>query len=326
MPMRLFTDSSANLSLAYTTAHDVHVLPLTLLLDGQELLCDDPVFDREAFYVRLRTDKTVELKTSMLNDGAFLDAFTPAVQAGDDVLYVAMSSGISGTVAAAERAAQTLRTQFPDRQIEVLDTMGASLGEGLVVMEAVALRDAGKSVLESKELLTQRRTQLHQHFLVDDLMFLKRGGRIRGSAALIASLINLKPIMTADEQGHIVVDRKVVSRRKALRTLATIFEEQYVPCAENVQAAIAHCGCEQDAKVLAETIRTQHPEVQFTFACYEPGTGAHVGPDTVALFFWGEPRKESEPVLPALRAKTAAEARSIKEGIASKLPGAKDKQ
>ena len=324
MSLRLFTDSSANLPEGLPEKMGITVIPLTLLVNGkEEILCFTPnrPFDGDAFYERLRQEADIELKTSMVNDAAFTEAFLPALEAGDDVLYVAMSSGISGTYAAGERAARELKERFPQREIEAVDTHAASMGEGQLVLEAAALIEKGKTAAEIKEYLLQRRESMRQHFLVDDLQFLKRGGRIRGAAALMGTIMNIKPIMQADELGRIVLDRKVISRKKALKTLAAIFDDCYEPGPHNCQASIAHGGCEKDAKALVALIRERHPEVTFTIVCYEPGTGAHVGPDTVALFLWGQEKKaESEGTIPAIKAKIAAEAHTIKEEISQKLP------
>lgn len=300
---------------------DISIVPLTLTVNGGELLCYDPAhaWDGEAFYERLRKDDNIELKTSMVNADAFTKAFEPCLRAGDDVLYIAMSSGISGTCSAGKNAADNLRGMYPGRAVLVVDTLAASLGEGLMVIEAADMRDAGKTAQEIADILLIRRKEMHQHFMVDNLAYLKRGGRISGSVALLGTIINLKPILKADAEGRIVLDKKILGRRKALRTLADIFSAHYFDAQGNHCAGIAHGGCEKDAVDLAEAIRKNHPDVEFTIVCYEPGTGAHVGPDTVALFFWGEEQDEKGALLSSIRTKIASEAASIKSEIASKL-------
>ncbi len=319
--LRIFTDSSANLPEEIIKERQIEVIPLTLAVNGVEMLCRDPQnpFDGEAFYQRMREDEKLDMKTSMVNTSAFITAFEPCLKAGDDVLYVAMSSGLSGTYFAGETAAESLRELYPDRTVLAVDTRAASLGEGLMVVEAADMKDAGRSANEIAEHLVERRLQMRQHFMVDNLMFLKHGGRISGSVALLGTVINLKPILTADQEGRIVLDKKILGRKKALRTLADIFSERYLASPENHHAGIAHGGCEADANQLAQIIRESHPEVTFTIVCYEPGTGAHVGPGTVALFFWSEQREEKAALLSVIRAKIATEAASIKSEIESKL-------
>lgn len=319
--LRIFTDSSANLPEEIVKERHIEVIPLTLTVNGEEMQCYDPdrPFDGEAFYQRMRDDEKLDLKTSMVNSTVFQAAFEPCLKAGDDVLYIAMSSGISGTYFAGETAAENLRESYPGRAAFAVDTRAASLGEGLMVIEAADMRDAGRSANEIADHLARRRLQMRQHFMVDNLMFLKHGGRISASVALLGTVINLKPILTADQDGRIVLDKKILGRKKALRTLAEVFFEHYLEAPENRRAGIAHGGCGEDAVQLAQTIQERHPEVAFTIVCYEPGTGAHVGPGTLALFFWSREREEKTALLTAIRTKIATEAATIKSEIENKL-------
>lgn len=319
--IRIFTDSSANLPEEVIRQRNIGVVPLTLTVNGTEMPCYEPDggFDGEAFYKRMRADDKLELKTSMINSAAFLSAFEPCLEAGDDVVYVAMSSGISGTYFAGETAAEALRAKYPERSVLTVDTLAASLGEGLMVLEAAELRDGGTSAAEIASYLEARRSQMRQHFMVDDLKYLKRGGRISTVAALAGTLLSLRPILTADAEGRIVLDKKIVGRKKALIALGEIFDDGFADAPENCRAGIAHGGCEADAQALANAICARHPGVGFTIVCYEPGTGAHVGPDTVALFFWGHGREEKAALLASIGAKIAAEAAHIKSEIGNKL-------
>lgn len=318
--MKLFTDSSANLPETLVAERDISVIPLTLMAGSKEIVCFDPAgFDGEAFYDMLRREPSLSLKTSMTNSAAFEEAFTPALEAGEDVLYVAMSSGISGTYHAARMAAEELGAKYPERKIFALDTLGASLGEGFLAVEAADMRDRGDSIEDIYAFLENRRHGMNQFFMVDDLGYLKRGGRISGAAALAGTLISLKPILKGDEEGRIVLAKKLAGRKKAFAALAELFEERAILSPDNLRAGIAHAGCEKDAAALADAIRNKHPEVEFTIVCYEPGTGAHVGPGTVALFFFGKERGERRPVIPAIRAKLAADASALKAEIEQKL-------
>ncbi len=319
--LQLFTDSSANLPEALIRERNIGVVPLTLLVNGEEMPCYEPGgdFDGEAFYERMRREDKLELKTSMINTAAFTAAFEPCLAAGDDVLYVAMSSGVSGTYFAGETAAKSLAQAYPGRAVVAVDTRGASLGEGLMVLEAADMRDRGCGVKEIADYLNARRTQMRQHFMVDNLLYLKRGGRISGSVALLGTIISLKPILTADAEGRIVLDKKIMGRKKALRALVDIFNENFADAPENLRAGIAHAGCAEDAQALADAICEAHPKVDFTIVCYEPGTGAHVGPGTVALFFWGGDREEKPALLASIRTKIVTEAANLKNEIESKL-------
>lgn len=319
--LRIFTDSSANLPEKLVRERNIGVVPLTLMVNGEEMLCYEPggTFDGEAFYERMRAEDKLELRTSMINSAAFLAAFEPCLKAGDDIVYVAMSSGISGTYFSGETAAEALRAAYPERAIFAVDTLAASLGEGLMVLEAADLRDGGASAAEIASYLGVRRSQMRQHFMVDDLNYLKRGGRISTVVALAGMLLSLRPILAADAEGRIMLDKKVIGRKKALATLGEIFDDGFADAPGNCRAGIAHAGCEADAQALADSICARHPGVGFTIVCYEPGTGAHVGPGTVALFFWGQGREERAARLASIGSKIAAEAAHLKSEIENKL-------
>lgn len=289
MSIEIFTDSSANLPKGILEVLNIHVISLTLTVNGEERLCYDPEqpFEGERFYARMREDRGMEFKTSMINTATFLEAFEPQLQAGNDVLYLGMSSGISGTVAAGAAAAKTLQGKYPARTILAVDTLAASLGEGLMVCEAARLRNGGSSMRQIVAHVEQNRQYIRQHFLVDDLMFLKRGGRISGTAALAGTVLNIKPILKGNAAGRIVPDCRVRGRQRALRKLAETFDAYaFVPHPQTI--GIAHGGCEADAIALSEMIREKRGNDDFMIVCYEPGTGSHVGSGTVALFFRGD--------------------------------------
>lgn len=299
MPFAIFTDSSANLTKETLGALDIRVVSLTYSVGGEEHLCYDPdaAFDGDAFYAALR-DPAYHARTSMINSETFKQAFRPVLAAGDDVLYLAMSAGISGTCQAAAAAAEQLAEAFPERHICVVDTKAASLGEGLMVCRAALMRDDGKSMDEVLAWVEQAREVVCQHFLVDDLQYLARGGRIGGVSALVGTLLQIKPLMKGVD-GKIVLDRKAPGRKKALKMLAEIFDQTVVdPKSQTI--GIAHGGCLDDAFALRDMIAAQHGVEDFMIVCYEPGTGAHVGPGTVALFFYGKPSAEKQPLPAAL--------------------------
>ena len=290
MSYTIFTDSSANLMKETLAALDIRVVSLTYTVDGQEHLCYDPEteFDGDAFYTALR-NPAYHVRTSLINADTFHKVFEQAISEGNDVLYLAMSSGISGTYQSAVTAAEALRPVYPNRRIEVVDTLAASLGEGLMVCRASLMRHDGKSMDEVIAWVEDARKAVCQHFLVDDLMYLSRGGRISGTSALVGTMLQIKPIMKS-QNGKIVLNVKVPGRKKALKTLAEIFDKTVVD-PESQTIGIAHGACESDALILRDLIAEKHQIEDFMIVCYEPGTGAHVGPGTVALFFYGKDEK-----------------------------------
>jgi DegV family protein with EDD domain len=288
MSFQIFTDSSANLFEDEVNRLGLKIVSLTLSINEDEVLCYGPgaPFDFDAFFKRMREDGTLVLKTSMINTSAFLAAFEPVLQAEMDVLCLTMSSGLSGTWSGGQKAADILQKKYPEREIRVVDTLSATIGEGLLVREAVEMRNGGKTVSEIAAYIEQRKTQLRQFFMVDDLNFLRRGGRLSGSAALAGSIMHLKPILKGDEEGKIVLDRKLFGRKKALATLVEVFSELHGERTENRRFGVSHTGAEEEAHLLAAQIIDRYPGAGADIVPFEPCTASHVGPGAVGLFFF----------------------------------------
>ena len=280
----IFTDTSANLPVSLTDKYNITVLPFSYTVNGKELPADaDGEFDGAEFYSAMRGG--ADIKTSMINPDFISAAFRKCLENGDDVLYIGMSGGISGTAHSASLAAEELREEFPERLISAIDTYAASLGEGLQVLEAAELLRAGRSFEEVGDRILTRRPHMCQFFTVDDLNYLKRGGRISGAAALVGSVLGIKPILRGDETGHIVSCGKVRGNKKAYAELADYFDKRALD--KTARIGIAHADNREGTDYLLGLLR----ERGFTGEClevyYEPVTGAHVGPGTVALFFYG---------------------------------------
>ena len=282
--LRLFTDTSANLPAALLKRRNITVIPFSYTVNGCEIAYpEDTDFDGAEFYNAMRDGAVV--KTSMVNPETAGRYFEAAMREGCDVLYVGMSGGISGTAQAAAMAAIDLMDRYPERQIMTIDTYAASLGEGLLVLEAAEKAEQGLSCREIGEYLLERRAHMCQFFTVDDLAYLKRGGRISGAAALVGTVLGVKPILRGDETGHIVSCGKVRGNKRAYQELANYYDTRALD--KNEMIGIAHADNEGGAQALIALLR----EKGFTGECltvyYEPVTGAHVGPGTVALFFYG---------------------------------------
>ena len=281
---KLYTDTSANLPLALLREYDIAVIPFSYTVNGMaEDYNEETDFDGKAFYDAMR--RGAEVKTSMVNPATAAAFFERALAQGDDVLYVGMSGGISGTAHAAALAAEELREKYPHAKIMTIDTYAASLGEGLQVLEAAELLRAGRSFEEVGDRILARRPHMCQFFTVDDLNYLKRGGRISGAAALVGTMLGIKPILRGDETGHIVSCGKVRGNKKAYAELADYFDKRALD--KTARIGIANADNRDGTDYLLGLLR----ERGFTGEClevyYEPVTGAHVGPGTVALFFYG---------------------------------------
>ena len=282
--IQLFTDTSANLPFAVTQEKHISVVPFSYTVDGVEMKYPtDTEFDGKAFFDAMLRGAMV--KTSMVSVGAFLEQFEQALQAGNDVLYIGMSGGVSGTANSAAIAVSELREKYPERKIAAVDTYAASLGEGLQVLAAVRMIEQGVGFDEVVAQIERGRHNMCQYFTVADLEYLKRNGRLSSVVALAGTILHIKPILMGDETGHIVQCGKVRGSQRALERLA----EKYDALVSDRSAGIgiAHADNERGAETLLARLR----ERGFTGECmtvmYEPVTGSHVGPGTVALFFPG---------------------------------------
>lgn len=293
MSYKIITDTSANLPLSFCEENDLSVIPLSYRLNGTDCICTDlSSFEAKAYYDALRQKAAVT--TSLASIQSFLDCFKKELKAGNDVLYIGMSSGISGTFHSAAAAAAELEERFPDRKLLLLDTRAASLGEGLFVMEAVRLRKEGKTIDEVYEALLRKIHEIVQIFTVEDLGHLHRGGRISGVTAVIGSVLHINPILMGQD-GTIRLAGKVRGRKKALLSLVECYRKDVID-PENQTVCIAHCDCPGDAQFLAEEIRKVKEPESLMIEPYEPVTGSHVGPGAIALFFTG---KQVKPVTDA---------------------------
>ena len=205
------------------------------------------------------------------------------------MIYIGMSSGISGTYQASSIAAAELMEEFPDRRVRTIDSLGAGFGPGLLTILASDLRAEGKTVDETADFLNQKKMDLCEFFTVDDLMFLRRTGRLSTTGALVGTMLNIKPILRGDEEGHIVVCQKCRGRKKAVETLAQLYATRVVDAGNQI-VAISHGDCLEEAQALADKIQAIAPPKELIFCPHEPVTGSHVGPGMLAVFFFGEGR------------------------------------
>lgn len=289
MSYAVFTDGCSNLPGYILKELDIQVLPCHYVLDGEPGLFEGDIdgFDTHGYYDKLRNGSS--MKTSLLNTQLFLDHFRPTLEKGLDLIYVGMSSGISGTIQAARIAAQELKEEFPERTIHIVDSLGAGFGTGLLACRAADLRAEGKTAQEAGELLDGEVMQTLQFFTVDDLNFLKRTGRVSGATAAIGTVLNIKPILWGDPTGHIVALEKVRGKKKAIDAIVRLYRDKAIS-PETRRVAISHGDCPEEAEILARKIREIREPKELIVCSHEPFTGAHVGPGMLALFFFGQTR------------------------------------
>lgn len=285
MSFTILTDTSANLPSAYLKENNIGVVPFTYYIKEKSYSClDTEGFDAKKFYKAMRMGANV--KTSQINLFSYVHFFEPYLQKGEDILMICMSSGISGAYHCAEMAKIELKSKYPDRKIKLIDTLGASLGEGIFVIRAVEMRKEGKELSEIFKTIQKEKKRMYQVFTVDDLMYLKKTGRLKGSAAIVGNMLQIKPLLKGNENGEIVNFSKTIGRKRAIEGLAQKYN-QLVKDPENQVVGIAHADCEGDAKELAELLNRKKPPKEILTVMYEPVTGSHVGPGTLALFFLG---------------------------------------
>ncbi len=287
MAFAVFADGSANLPESMTEG--ITLVPCTYTVNGVQktYLGDVDHFDGKAFYESLRQGSVVE--TSLINTHVFITEFTPVLERGEDIIYVSMSSGISGTYNAAVLAANELMEKFPDRFVHVVDSLGCGFGNAILAIQAAELSREGKTAREAAEILDADVPHVCQYFTVDDLNFLKKTGRVSGMTAAIGTVLNIKPILFGDSTGHIISCAKVRGRNKAIEAIVKKYDEKRM-ASPGEHIFISHGDCLSDAEKLAEKVRQITPDIPITICQHEPFSGAHVGPGMLALFFHGKER------------------------------------
>ena len=287
MSFAVFADGSANLP--NQMLEGITLLPCEYTVNGEPrvYLGDVDHFDGHTYYEDLRNG--VKVGTSLLNAQVFFTHFTPVLESGQDIIYISMSSGISGTYNAARIAAQELMDLYSGRFVHIVDSLGCGFGNGLLAVRAAKLSRDGVSARDAAAILDDEVPHTCQYFTVDDLNFLKSTGRVSGMSAKIGTVLNIKPILFGDKTGHIISCAKVRGRAKAIETLVKKYEEKRVRSGEQT-ICISHGDCLQDAEKLASLVREITPEVPITICQHEPFSGAHVGPGMLGLFFRGTER------------------------------------
>ncbi len=290
MSFLILTDSAANIPSKLLREKRIEQISLCYTMRGEVTRCDDlDAFDGKAYFDALR-DKEI-VSTSLVNPSEFKERFEPMLQSGEDVLYIGLSSGVSGTLQAAKLAANELAEErgSSSNKIYIHDSLGASLGEGMQAFRAAELRDSGYSCEETAAILNAECQHVIQVFTVGDLKHLHRTGRLSGLSALIGSTLHVNALLKGDEKGQIVSFGKTIGRKRAISALAEVYAKKHDP-SRNQLVCIAHCDCEKEAQGLASKIREIDKPDDILIVCYEPVTGSHVGPDTLALFFIGDER------------------------------------
>ena len=286
MRYQILTDSCCDFPQQMYSELGLNVVPLTLLYQGQS---HDSFTDEflKTMYDGLRAGETAT--TSAVNPQTWANAMEPILEAGDDLLVMAFSSGLSTTYQSAVIAAEELAEKYPDRKIRVTDTLCASLGQGLLVWYACKKRETGVSLEELVQWVEENKFRLCHWFTVDDLMYLKRGGRIGAGTALLGTMLGIKPVLHMDDTGHLVTVSKTRGRKAAIDALAAQMA-QLGQGFDNETVFISHGDCLEDAQYLAEKLKQEQGVKEVLIGYVGAVIGSHSGPGTLALFFLGKER------------------------------------
>lgn len=283
----IYTDSACDIPSATLADWGVKYCCQTVTFDDDGRQYSNDELTAKDFYNKMRGG--VVAKTSAINTDVLKAAFEAELKAGRDVLYLAFSSGLSATYNAGRIAAEELQQAYPDRQMVAVDTLSASAGFGLLVYLTVQRKKDGATLTDAAQFAAETCMHLCHWFTVDDLVYLKRGGRVSSAAAFVGSVLNIKPVLHMDNEGHLIPKSKVNGRRAAIKALADQFGKLAVNPA-NGTVFISHGDCAEDAATLSKLLMERYnAKVQLTTEI-GPVIGAHSGPGTLALFFVGTQR------------------------------------
>ncbi len=283
----ILTDSSTDLGKEIAKEIDVEIVDLCVSVDEAEPVRDSEL-DLKELYALLRAKS--KASTAAVNIEDFKSKMRPFLEEGRDILYLGFSSGLSSTYHSGNLAAEELAEEFPERKILTVDTLCASLGQGLLVYLAAKKKEQGATVEEVRDFAEAQKLQLCHWFTVDDLFFLKRGGRVSATTAAIGTMLGIKPIMHVDNEGHLIKVGTARGRKASIDELFTKMKESMTEKAEDAVVFISHGDCEADANYLADRIKTELGVKTIRIGYVGAVIGSHSGPGTLALFYLGTQR------------------------------------
>ncbi|MBQ7308594.1 MAG: DegV family protein [Clostridia bacterium] len=287
---KIITDFGCDLPRHLIEAAEIEIIPTNLHIEGEHSITTDMI-EISDFYAKLRQKKMI--RTSAISIGTFEKHFGATFAEGSDIIYIGMSSGLSGTFGAAKVAADTLHETYPERRIAFIDTHSGCGGEGLAAYLAAQKKAEGADFDETCKYMQSIAPRISSWFMADDLFFLKRGGRLRTATAVVGSLLMIKPIIGVNEEGKLVAVEKARGRKGAMEALIkkieTLCEDP-----KNTIITISHSDCMGDAVNLEMAIRAKWDVKDIIITDIGPAFGAHCGPDTIAVFFLKDETTEEE--------------------------------
>lgn len=286
--------STADLTREQMERRGIHYACFHFALDGKEYPDDMGLsMTPEELYGKMVAG--ADVKTSQITMAEYLDYFGGLLRQGKDILHVDFSSGLSGSFNSARLAAQELAEQYPDRRIIVVDSLAASSGYGLIMETLADMRDGGMSIQELCHWIEENKLRMHHWFFSTDLTFYIKGGRVSKTAGMVGSLLNICPLLNMDYLGRLIPREKLRGKKKAVRRIVEMMEAHAQDGLDySGKCYICHSLCLEDAKTVAAAVEERFPRLQGRVEIYPIGAtiGSHTGPGTLALFFWGDQRKD----------------------------------
>lgn len=292
MSFAIITDSASNLNEELLEKYNIDMVSFNYLIDDKIYPCFVKGMDYESvakkYYQLIREGKFI--KTSLISPQDYIECFKKHLDKGEDILYISISAGLSGTYNSSCNARDMLLDEYKDRKIICLDSMSASFGEGINAINASKLRAEGKTLEETVKIISDNRLFVRNEFTVDNLIYLKRTGRISALVYSIGALLDIKPLLRASRDAKIESCGKVRGRKKALLTMLNTIKNNIVNPEEQT-IYIAHCDCKDEVLKFATLLKENIPVKDVYTEYYDLCTGSHVGPGTIAIFYEGKERQ-----------------------------------
>ena len=285
----IFTDVSTDIDKEFAKTNDVRYVPMEYTLGEDIFYCVEPENDEmmHNYYDKLRNK--IKTQTTQITPNKYMDVFEPLIKEGNDILYISLSSGLSSTYDSAQMAAKMLKEDYPNANIEVVDSYGATGGMGLLVESAVENKNNGMTLAENAQWLRDNALDVNFWFKVEDLMYLMRGGRVSATSAIVGTALSIKPILAIDANGKLITVDKKRGNKQAMKSLIEKFKESFNP--ELSKSVYISCAdCMDDANALKEMVLAERPEADVKITMLSPIIGAHTGPDMISLIYYGEKR------------------------------------
>lgn len=292
---QVFVDSAANIPAEIVKKYGIHVISFVNHINGEDIVNFDINLNQEEerekgkqYYEAVR--RGAKVKTSLINTADFIAYFTPVLEVGEDIMYFSLSKNISGTYNAACLAAEELKEQFPERKLRLIDSLNASLAQGILAIYATEMRNSGMEFEMIGDILDRQVPRMNGIFTVGDLKYLSNTGRINKTTASVGNILNIKPILRGNRDGYIVEFKKCRGRKKSLDTLVELVCDN-IENPEDQIIGIAHADAYEESLYVMEEIQKRIKVREFINTSYDYCTGSHVGPDTIALFFMAADRE-----------------------------------